>query len=228
MGQSGEMQWVTSFDLMCITITMIHEYGPLLSGMAALMAVMLAALRFLQDRSERRIKTHHEQTVATTMREVLREMARQTLRDIEGVPLREIYCLDVRLQSGRVMGIPMVLRRWVQYLPGLSLMLTRTDREETEFFMEVSSPSFLPWHSHEEQESIWVIRGWMTDMSSGKRYGAGEFWKIDPEAMHRAWFEAGTLCRVVVRPPLLTAKERPVDLRDMETAFDYEEGGKNP
>jgi hypothetical protein len=203
-------------------MTSAHEIAALLSASAAFVATALGFVKFWQDRSERRIMKHQEQTMANTMRGILRGLAAQTMRQIAGVPAEQIYSLDVRLRSGECLRVPLLEKTWVQYLPSLSLMLIRSNKIETEFLMDVTDPSFLPWHSHTGTEEVTIIRGSMIDLSTGHRYAIGETWQIPAEQWHRAQFEAGTLCRVVLRPPLETAAVNPIDLSHMHQAFDYE------
>jgi quercetin dioxygenase-like cupin family protein len=202
---------------------MIHETGQLLSGMAAMLVALVAAMKFIQDRSEKRIKRHQEATIHNTMRDVLRSLAAQTMRQIEGIPPEKIFSLDVRLRSGEQIHVPLLAKTWIQYLPSLSLMLIRSCKTETEMLMDVLEPAFLPWHSHTESEAVTVIRGRMIDLQTGHIYGPGETWEIPAESWHRAQFDAGTLCRIIVRPPLETAATRPIDLSHMPSAFAYEE-----
>jgi quercetin dioxygenase-like cupin family protein len=161
--------------------------------------------------------------MANTMRAILRGLAAQTMRQIAGIPPEQIYSLDVRLRSGESLRVPLLEKTWVQYLPSLSLMLIRSGKEETEFLMDVTDPAFLPWHSHTGTETVTVIRGSMVDLTTARKYLPGETWEISAEQWHRAQFDAGTLCRVLIRPPLETAALHPIDLSHMEQAFAYED-----
>jgi quercetin dioxygenase-like cupin family protein len=204
-------------------MTILSEIGILLSGIAAMLAGCLGLIKFWHTRTEKRVKAICESTLANSMRSVLRAIENQTNKLIEGVPAEEIYSFDVRLKSGDVLYVPLLLRTWVQYLPGMSVMLIRQSKHETEFLMEVANPAFLPWHAHTEAESVTVIRGHMLDLQTGMRYEEGMTWEIPAEEYHRAQFDAGTLLRIVCRPPLQNAVERPIDLTPLHKSFDYEE-----
>jgi quercetin dioxygenase-like cupin family protein len=204
-------------------MTIISEIGVLLSGIAAMLGGSLALIRFWHTRTENRLKKLCETTMANSMRSILRAIEVQTNKLIDGVPKDEIYSFDVRLKSGDVLFVPLLLRTWVQYLPGMSVMLIKQGKHETEFLMEVESPAFLPWHAHTEAESVTVIRGHMIDLRTGTRYHEGDTWDIPAEEFHRAQFDAGTLLRIVCKPPLLNAIERPIDLSPIHKSFDFEE-----
>jgi quercetin dioxygenase-like cupin family protein len=200
----------------------IPEVGIILSGVAAIVGAAVAALKYIQDRSEKRMIEHCERAMNNTMRAVLKGLANATLRQIKDISPADIISFDVRLKSGEVLCVPLIMRQWIQYLPSMALMLTRHTDTETEFLMEVTDPAFLPWHSHSELEAVTVIRGRMIDLQTAVAYAPGETWEIPPEVFHRAQFDAGTLCRVLCRPPLLDAARRPIDLAHMEEAFDHE------
>jgi quercetin dioxygenase-like cupin family protein len=204
-------------------MTTTAEIATLLSATAAFMVAALGLVKYWQDRSEKRIMRHQEATMANTMRAILRGLAAQTMRQIAGIPPEQIYSLDVRLRSGESLRVPLLEKTWVQYLPSLSLMLIRSGKEETEFLMDVTDPAFLPWHSHTGTETVTVIRGSMVDLTTARKYLPGETWEISAEQWHRAQFDAGTLCRVLIRPPLETAALHPIDLSHMEQAFAYED-----
>jgi quercetin dioxygenase-like cupin family protein len=200
----------------------IPELGILLSGIAAIMGAAIAAMKFFQDRAEARLKEHCNTTMANSMRAVIKSLANSMLLKIKGMDPLEIITFDVRFKSGEQVCVPLVMKQWIQYLPSMSVMLTRHTEHETEVLMDVTDPAFLPWHSHSEAEIVTVLRGRMIDLATGNIYNPGDSWVIPAEIFHRAQFDAGTLCRVVCRPPLLDSTRRAVNMAEIEHAFEYE------
>jgi quercetin dioxygenase-like cupin family protein len=200
----------------------IPEVGIMLSGVAAIVGAAVAALKFIQDRSEKRMIETCETHFTNTMRAVLKGLGNATMAAIKGIPPEDIITFDVRFKSGEQVCVPLVLDRWIQYLPSMKVMMTRHTETMTEVLMDVADPAFLPWHSHSEQESVTVIRGRMIDLATNIIYEAGETWEIPAEVFHRAQFDAGTLCRVVCRPPLIDSTRRPIKMTEIENAFEYE------
>jgi len=200
----------------------VPEVGIILSGVAAIVGAAVAALKYLQDRSEKRMIAHCENAMTNTMRAVLKGLATSTMRQIKGMNPTEVISFDIRLKSGEQVCVPLIMRHWIQYLPSMAVMMTRHTEKETELLMEISDPAFLPWHSHSEAESVTVIRGRMVDLATGHVYKSGETWEIAAEVLHRAQFDAGTLCQVICRPPLLDSTRRAIDMDTIHHAFDYE------
>jgi quercetin dioxygenase-like cupin family protein len=183
----------------------------------------VAVMKLIQDRSEKRMMQHCETSFTNTMRAVLKGLGNATMASIKGIPPCDIITFDVRFKSGEQICVPLVLDRWIQYLPSMKVMMTRHTAHETEVLMDVADPAFLPWHSHSEAEVVHVIRGRMIDLATNRVYGPGECWEIPAEVFHRAQFDAGTLCRVVCRPPLLDSTRRPIQMEEIQNAFQYEE-----
>lgn len=131
----------------------------------------------------------------------------------------DYYTMEIEFDGGHKMAVPMFYGHRMLVSENVEMAVQDHAREYTELGLWCHGFGTLPRHRHLEAcETIHVERGTITHYESGRIYRAGETWSIEPGDWHSAIFH-DCYCRVIHRPPLLTAAVRPVDLTAMPKVF---------
>jgi len=185
--------------------------GQFLVGLTAFLG--LAATGWKAIRSAKR------EIIEATSACMQRIIAASLKREAQRHQPHEFYTLDVEFEQGHRMAVPM--------FPGIRMLVSENiemavldhTKEQTELGLWCDGYGTLPKHRHSENcERIVIERGTVTHLESGTVYRAGETWVIKPGEWHSAFFH-DCYCRVIHRPPLLTAAVRPVNLDAMPAVF---------
>lgn len=141
----------------------------------------------------------------------------------------EYVTLDYRMTGADgetiCLRIPLSNQRATQCLMGLRLWLLTHNKLETVYSintMGFHAPVRLHWHWHDERKTIKVVMGTMVDVQTGRRYGPGESWVLEPGVIHTADFD-NAYCVATLRPPLPFASEKPIHLEGMTEVYDAED-----
>jgi quercetin dioxygenase-like cupin family protein len=174
-------------------------------------AAIAGLVKFWITRSDRKLT----QLVNTTRKELLTAMANNIERQFSNMDKSTYLTLDYRMDGdSQCLRIPLAYTRVTECLLGMRLQLVDHSEKETTYSVSTlgfGAPIRLHWHYHEEMEIIQVIRGTVVDVQTGRRYGPGASWVVEPEARHIADFDnAYALC--TVRPPLPWASQHPINL----------------
>ena len=132
---------------------------------------------------------------------------------------RSFYTLDLMFPAGESLRIPMISGVPVQALENITITVSAHCKKETIATLVCKGFGHIPSHAHAlHHESVRVISGTMTCLTTGKIYREGDSWEIEPGTFHAATFHD---CVLILRyhPPLHTAHDRPVDLSAMATIF---------
>lgn len=195
---------------------MIEDLAKLLGVLATILTPLWGITMFIQSKIAKR------QTgviVAATTAAMQSFIARQLLRCIDGRDPSTFYTLEMAFPGGESMRIPMIPGLPLQVLENIKVEVVSHNQKETIATLVCDGFGNVGMHSHpSHHESIRVIAGTMTCMSTGKLYREGDTWEVQPGEMHGAFFAN---CVIVIRyhPPLPTAAESPVNLDAMNSVF---------
>ena len=215
-------------DTAISAVTMSHEYdillaiasdirvgeiGTLLAGIAAIFTVLWTIGMCVVKKWFARLNL----TVSAT---VLKYVKRHLEESISGRDPNTYYTLDVHFTNGISLIAPMIPNEAVTISENLEISVIDHSGDSTTLSLKAKGDAFLPphWHAH-TSELIEVRKGSITHLESGRIYRAGETWFIPVGEPHSAVFSRDCFALVTHRPPLPTAKERPVNLDRIEDAF---------
>jgi hypothetical protein len=191
-------------------MTSPSEYGILFSGLAALLTAFGGISAWIFRISIKRHVKRVEEKIESTYQRAVVALTEANARRFQHIPPERTYSFDVSTPAGKTFCFPLFLLEWIEYIPGLHLMLATHDDEQSEVLLIATIDAHLPLHMHSEIEEIRVERGLMTDSQNGKAYMPGDVWTIPAGEPHSAWFQRGTRCSILLRPPLPTAAQRPI------------------
>lgn len=196
-----------------------HDAAALITSITAAVVAISGIVKWLITRSERKMTA----LVSTTREDLLRAIAHNVERQFEGMDKSTYVTLDYRMDGDvACLYIPIAYNRVTECLQGMRLQLVDNSPDETVYSISTlghHAPIRLHWHYHEEMELVQIIRGTVVDVSTGRRYTAGEVWVIEPGIRHIADFDAAyVLC--TVRPPLPFASQRPMNLEGITGVYD--------
>ena len=151
---------------------------------------------------------------------VLRILKKQIEGQISGLDPESYYTHDIHFTNGISLAAPMIPNVEITIAENLTISVTNHNCECTTLALKSTGSAYLPPHFHRHASELIEIRsGSITHMETGRTYNAGEVWFIPVDVPHSAVFAPDTFALISCRPPLLTAKERPVNLDQMEEAF---------
>ena len=189
---------------------------------APLLAVSLGAVKFWVSRIDKRMT----RLVSVTREDLLRSIASNMAKCFEGLDKTTYVTLDYRMDGDvQCLRIPLAYNRVTECLQGMRLQLVENNAKETAYSISTlgyHSPIRLHWHYHEEMEMIQVIRGTCTDVQTGRKYGPGEIWVIEPGVRHTADF-SDCYALATVRPPLPFASTHPMQFGGIEAVYNTPE-----
>lgn len=196
-----------------------HDAATLITAITTAVVAVSGIVKFLITRSEKKMTA----LVGATRTDLLRAIAHNMERQFEGLDKATYVTLDYRMDGDiACLRIPIAYNRVTECLQGMRLQLVDNSHEETVYSISTlghHAPIRLHWHYHEEMELVQVIRGAVVDVSTGRRYTAGEVWVIEPGIRHIADFDSAyVLC--TVRPPLPFASQCPMNLDGIVGVYD--------
>jgi quercetin dioxygenase-like cupin family protein len=194
--------------------TKVGEVGTLLAGIAAVLTILWSIGMCIVGKWFSRLNL----TVSAT---VLKYVKRHLEESISGRDPATYYTLEVHFQgSGISLIAPMIPNEAVMIAENLEISVIDHSTDATTLALRAKGDAYLPphWHDH-TSELIEVRKGTITHLESGRIYRAQEFWFIPTGEPHSAVFSRDCFALVTHRPPLPTAKERPVNLDRIEDAF---------
>lgn len=164
--------------------------------------------------------------VVKTRSDVLEAFASTVEKQFADLEKSAYVTLDYRMDGDiQCLRIPLHFSRVTEPLQGMRLQLVEHSKKETVYSVSTighHAPVRFHWHYHEEMEVVQVVKGKVTDVHTGKIYGPGEIWVIDPGLRHIADFsEAFCLC--TVKPPLPFASQHPIQLHGIGGVYDTPE-----
>lgn len=178
---------------------------------AATIGVVLSVFRYWMNAVEARTT----KLVKATRTELLTAIGNNMERLFQGIDKKAYVTLDYRMDGDvECLRIPIAYDRVTECLQGMRLQLVEHNEKETVYSIStlgMHAPIRLHWHYHEEMELVQVIRGHVIDVKTGRRYGPGEAWLIEPNERHAADFDDAYVL-ATVRPPLPYASTHPIKL----------------
>ena len=197
------------------TVTM-SDIGSLLGGFAALLASLWGIAIWIAAKVCRK---RTDEIISATTGAIQKFISGQMESLIHGRDPASYYTLDLSFPGGDSLRIPMICGVPITALENVTVTVTSHNKRETIATLVCKGFGHIPPHAHAAHyETVTVVAGTMTCLSSGRIFREGESWDIPPGEFHSATFAD---CVLILRyhPPLFTAAERPVDLSKMATIF---------
>lgn len=195
---------------------MIEDLAKLLGALTAILTPLWGITMFIQSRIAKR---QTGEIVAATTAAMQAFIARQLMQCIDGRDPNSFYTLEMAFPGGESMRVPMIPGLPLQVLENIKVTVTSHTKSETIATLVCEGFGNVGMHSHPtHHESIQVVSGTMTCMTTNKIYRQGDIWEVPPGEMHGAFFAN---CVLVIRyhPPLPTAANAPVNLDAMKVLF---------
>lgn len=129
------------------------------------------------------------------------------------------YTLDLHFANGLSISAPMVPDVPLFVSENIQIKVISHTKDETMMLLSCKGfGTFLPHFHADTCETIEIREGHMTSRETGTIYRKGDTWAIPANEMHSAIMED---CVAVIthRPPLPTARQRPVDLDNVNLIF---------
>jgi quercetin dioxygenase-like cupin family protein len=146
-------------------------------------------------------------------------IADQLLRESERHSPYDYHTLDIEFPNGHRMAVPMFHGVKVLVSENIQMAVQDHSTDLTEMGLWCDGYGTFPTHRHSDNcETIYIERGTVTHLESGMIYRAGDVWRVEPGEWHSATFN-NCYCRIIHRPPLLSAAVRPINLEAMEKVF---------
>jgi len=131
----------------------------------------------------------------------------------------EYYTLEIAFEGGHVMAVPMFNGTRMLIAENVEMAVSDHTKTQTELGLWCEGIGSLVRHRHMEScETVHVERGTVTCLETGVIYRAGDVWHIEQGEWHSATFH-DCYCRIIHRPPLLTAAVRPMNLQAIPNVF---------
>ena len=191
----------------------LGELGTFFGGLAAIIGILWTIGMFAFRRWFGRLSVSVNATV-------LRILKKNIEGQINGRDPESYDTHDIHFCNGISLAAPMIPNVDLTIAENLTISVANHDCECTTLNLKSSGSAYLPPHFHKgTSELIEVKSGTVTHIETGRVYRKDEIWFIPIGEPHSAVFSPGFFAYVSCRPPLPTAKERPVDLVRMEEAF---------
>lgn len=115
--------------------------------------------------------------------------------------------------------VPLIRDEWLTVLPGVEIMGDEYRPDATTYFLRVAQIAQIRQHRHRGSESVQVIAGTMTDLTTGTAYHPGDTWTIPAGQPHSVQFHAPFgrhgMVLITTRPALPSTTEQPLKLDDL-------------
>lgn len=199
-------------------LSLLNSLGPIgqfLAGLAAFLGVTSGFFLWL-----RRWLTHASTHITqATSAQIQCFIAEQLSEAAAAADPASFYTLDVNLENGLTMAVPMFPFREMIVSENIRMAVIHHSGESTTLLLRCPGVGHLQRHFHASTcETIEVRSGHVTHIETGRRYGPGETWIIPQGEIHSALFE--NCCLLIVhKPPLPTAAQVPVNLAAMRAVF---------
>lgn len=197
----------------------ITETCSIIGAAIGITTLVLTVVKLWIGRSEKRMTRSIEGTRATLLTAFASTIDRQFRHKDKNTYVTLDYRMDGDVQCLR---IPLDYREVVEPLEGMRLQLVSHNHRETVYSISTINHHAgirFHWHYHTEMEVIQIIRGTVTDIGTGKVYGPGEIWVIEPNHRHSADFNE-CFALATCRPPLPYASRHPIDLHGIAAVYD--------
>lgn len=139
-------------------------------------------------------------------------------REIEKHSPERYTTLKMHFPNGHWIAAPIITGVPLQCYENITITGTSHNEQETIATLVCRGFGHISQHSHDQDETIRVMSGFMVCLATGRRYVAGEEWHVPAEEVHGAYFQdAVCILRYIPRLPL--ASEQPVALSSMGQCF---------
>ena len=161
--------------------------------------------------------------VQTSLTQILQNTGTALLRQFENVPEDTYLTLDFRqIDGSRELFVPLHPTIVSEPLLGLRLRLLAARPDSSVYEIDTLNhplPIRIPWHHHDGTETVTLVEGTMTDLTTGRTYHPGDTWEIPPGTDHTTEFHAAfAIARM--RPPLPTGKTRPMKIEGITQIYE--------
>lgn len=161
------------------------DWAGLLAGAAAFGGFIFGVVKYLIARHGQEVIKEIDLNYFTLLKSHLKSMAEKA--GPENVRLIDINFVG---PPANPLRIPLIRDTWVTVLPGCDIMGDEFSLDRTTYYMRTSGATRIRRHTHSGEEAVFVVKGEMTDMVSGKIYCPGQTWVIPSGEVHAALFEA--------------------------------------
>lgn len=131
---------------------------------------------------------------------------------VERAEADDVFSLDLTFRNGKTLYTAVIMGRAVPCWMGVQIQGVTTDATGTYYTIITDFGAELPDHRHEGDESVYVRRGVMTDLTTGTVYHKGDTWHIPAGEWHRVSFESNGIYECHIQPPLKSIAVQPLDL----------------
>lgn len=177
------------------------DWAALLTGAASFGGFLFVVIKWLIARSQRETIEKMDTRYFSMVREYLKDAAARA-----GPKNTRIVDVTFVGPPQNPLRFPVILDTWLTILPGCDILGDQFSTDFTNYYLRVSNTARIRRHTHVGKESVFVVKGRMTDLIKGIVYTPGETWVIHPGEVHAALFEAPEdghgMFLVSVEPPL--------------------------
>jgi hypothetical protein len=164
-------------------------------------------------------KRQTKEIVDATTSSMQRWCQEQMLEAVSKLNPDSYYTLDLHFSNGLSISAPMVPDVPLFVSENIQIKVISHTADKTMLLLSCKGFGiFLPHFHADTCETIEIREGYLTSRETGTIYREGDQWIIPANEMHSAIMED---CVAVIthRPPLPTAKKRPVDLTNVALIF---------
>lgn len=202
-----------------MTAAIWADIGSMLVGVAAILGVFVTIMKWMMNRDRNK---QTDLILAATTAMVQKNIVKMMLDATEKLDPEKYYTHELCFPGDLKMFVPMIPGVPLPILENITIQVIAHNSKETILAMNCTGFGHIGQHSHgDTTEEIRIQSGMMTDLKTGKQYRKDDVWIIDPNVEHSATFQ-DCVAIVILRPPLPTAKERPVNMDDSEKIFKTE------
>lgn len=197
---------------------MIFPMIELLKKIPALMEWLVPLMVFLTGAGFLRmlswLKQFRKQVVAEATTATMDAMISQgMLAAIANLDPKGYFTLDLEYEAGGKDHLPVLRDRFLRISQNTVALVLDSSAKGTILSMVCQGHGRVESHRHAGSEELTVIQGTVTCLKTGEVYRAGDRRLTEPGVYHGAALHDAT-CILVHLPPLPTAAERPVSLRN--------------
>lgn len=187
-------------------IAALHDYGGFLTGLAGILTAGFAILRWMLNRTEKRIKEDQSKQLDLWYHENLQTYMYSAA---ERAGAKRTRVMDITFTDPVVeLRIPVILDEWLAVLPGCYIQGLTFAWNKTSYLLRCDNIARIRSHRHVGTEAVTVVQGRMYDPATEREYFPGEKWTIPAGEPHTVHFEsppeitAHGLFLITVTPPL--------------------------
>lgn len=194
----------------------LGPWGQFLSGLSAILLVVIPLIRWVIIRPFRRAQKELSDATSSTIHRIV--MTKWT-EAVEKADPESYWTLDVAFEGDHHMRIPMFPYHCLTVAENVKMAVVAHGKDSTVASLLCDGFGYLHPHCHPTTcETLEVKQGTVTHLETGRIYRAGDIWHIPAGEMHSATMQDAFVL-ITYKPPLKTAKESPPEFSRFQEAF---------